>query len=61
MQKSFISEARNSSSYIISCAWFADDMQKPLIVFVGQECLHNESISSEIRNGMKGSFQMYSQ
>lgn len=65
-----VSEASgwNSSSCISSCAWFADHMQKtldcicaPLIVFVPQECLHSESISSEVRNGIKGNFQMCSQ
>lgn len=34
--------------------------KRPLIIFVGQECLHSESISSELSNGIKGSFQMCS-
>lgn len=35
--------------------------KRPLIIFVRQECLHSESISFELKNGIKGSFQMCSQ
>lgn len=55
-----ISEAWNSSSYIGSCAWLADIMQKTLD-FICVSGMFTVWISSEEQNGIKGSFQMCSQ